>query len=131
MREQPAGSITLVFTDIEGSTRLLRELGEEAYRDALAEHRRVVREAFASGYEVDEEGDAFFYAFPTAGSAVAAVEQAMRALERGPIRIRVGMHTGEPALDPPKYVGLDVHRAARVMAAGHNGRSTVSTPISR
>jgi class 3 adenylate cyclase len=130
MREQPAGSITLVFTDIEGSTRLLRELGEEAYRDALAEHRRVVREAFASGYEVDEEGDAFFYAFPTAGSAVAAVEQAMRALERGPI-IRVGMHTGEPALDPPKYVGLDVHRAARVMAAGHNGRSTVSTPISR
>ena len=86
MREQPAGSITLVFTDIEGSTRLLRELGEEAYRDALAEHRRIVREAFAAGYEVDEEGDAFFYAFPTAGSAVAAVEQAVRALERGPIR---------------------------------------------
>ena len=108
MREQPTGSITLVFTDIEGSTRLLHELGEEAYRDALAEHRRVVREAFAAGYEVDEEGDAFFYAFPTAGSAVAAVEQAMRALEPGPIRIRVGIHTGEPILDPPKYIGLDV-----------------------
>jgi predicted ATPase/Tfp pilus assembly protein PilF len=126
MRKQPAGSITLVFTDIEGSTSLLRELGQEAYRDALAEHRRVVREAFASGYEVDEEGDAFFYAFPTARSAVAAVEQAMRALERGPIRIRVGMHTGEPALDPPKYVGLDVHRAARVMAAGHGGQVLLS-----
>src|SRR5262245_21914168 len=126
MREQPAGSITLVFTDIEGSTRLLRELGEEAYRDTLGEHRRVVREAFASGYEVDEEGDAFFYAFPTAASAVAAVEQAMRALERGPIRIRVGVHTGEPVLDPPKYVGLDVHRAARVMAAGHGGQVLLS-----
>ena len=126
MREQPTGSITLVFTDVEGSTRLLRELGEEAYRDALAEHRRVVREAFAAGYEVDEEGDAFFYAFPTAGSAVAAVEQAMRALEPGPIRIRVGMHTGEPVLDPPKYVGLDVHRAARVMAAGHGGQVLLS-----
>jgi class 3 adenylate cyclase len=64
-----------------------------------------VREAFASGYEVDEEGDAFFYAFTSAGTAVAAVEQAMRGLERGPIRIRVGMHTGEPVLDPPRYVG--------------------------
>ena len=126
MPEQPAGSVTLVFTDIEGSTRLLRELGEEAYRDALAEHRRVVRQAFASGYEVDEEGDAFFYAFETAGSAVAAVEQALRALERGPIRIRVGMHTGEPVLDPPKYVGLDVHHAARVMAAGHGGQVLLS-----
>jgi predicted ATPase/class 3 adenylate cyclase len=126
MREQPSGSVTLVFTDIEGSTRLLRELGEEGYRDALAAHRRVVREAFASGYEVDEEGDAFFYAFTTAGSAVAAVEQAMRGLERGPIRIRVGMHTGEPVLDPPKYVGLDVHRAARVMAAAHGAQVLLS-----
>jgi class 3 adenylate cyclase len=126
MREQPSGSVTLVFTDIEGSTRLLRELGEEGYRDALAAHRRVVREAFASGYEVDEEGDAFFYAITSAGSAVAAVEQAMRGLERGPIRIRVGMHTGEPVLDPPKYVGLDVHRAARVMAAAHGAQVLLS-----
>jgi len=126
MPEQPSGSVTLVFTDIEGSTGLLRELGEDAYRDALAEHRWVVRDAFASGYEVDEEGDAFFYAFPTAATAVAAVEQAMRGLERGPIRIRVGVHTGEPALDPPKYVGLDVHRAARVMAAGHGGQVLLS-----
>jgi predicted ATPase len=126
MREQPTGSVTLVFTDIEGSTRLLHEVGAEAYRDAIAEHRRVVREAFAAGYEVDEEGDAFFYAFPTAASAVAAVERAMRALDGGPIRIRVGIHTGEPVLDPPKYVGLDVHRAARVMAAGHGGQVLLS-----
>ena len=126
MREQPSGSVTLVFTDIEGSTRLLRELGAEAYRDALAWHRGVVREAFGSGYEVDEEGDAFFYAFPTAASAVAAVEQAVHALDGGPIRIRVGIHTGEPVLDPPKYVGLDVHRAARVMAAGHGGQVLLS-----
>jgi len=119
MREQPTGEVTFVFTDIEGSTRLLLELGAKAYREALAKHRRVVREAFATGYEVDEEGDAFFYAFPTAGSAVTAVEKCMRGLHGGAVRIRVGIHTGEPVLDPPKYVGLDVHRAARVMAAGH------------
>ncbi len=126
MPEQPTGSVTLVFTDIEASTGLLRELGAEAYREALAEHRRIVREAFASGYEVDEEGDAFFYAFPTAASAVAAVEEAMHALDGGRICIRVGIHTGEPILDPPKYVGLDVHRAARVMAAGHGGQVVLS-----
>ena len=120
------GSVTLVFTDIEGSTRLLHELGAEAYRDALGRHRRVVREAFTSGYEVDEEGDAFFYAFPSAAAAVAAVEQAMYGLDRGAVRIRVGIHTGEPVLDPPKYVGLDVHRAARVMAAGHGGQVLLS-----
>jgi class 3 adenylate cyclase len=62
--KQPSGTVTLVFTDIEGSTQLLHELGQQAYREALAEHRRVVREAFAAGYEVDYEGDAFFYAFP-------------------------------------------------------------------
>ena len=126
MPEQPAGSVTFVFTDIEGSTRLLRELGDDLYRSALSEHRRIVREAFAAGYEVDEEGDAFFYAFSTARSAVAAVERAMRGLEPGPIRIRVGVHTGEPVLDPPKYIGLDVHRAARVMAAGHGGQVLLS-----
>jgi len=126
MQEQPAGSVTLVFTDIEGSTRLLRELGDESYRDALAAHHRVVRDAFAAGYEVDEEGDAFFYAFETAGAAVAAVERAMRGLDSGPIRMRVGVHTGEPILDPPKYIGLDVHRAARVMAAGHGGQVLLS-----
>ena len=115
---QPSGTVTLVFTDIEGSTRLLEELGVDAYRDALAEHRRVVRDACAryDGYEVDYEGDAFFYAFASAQAAVAAVSEAMVGLDGGPIRIRVGIHTGEPALDPPKYVGLDVHRAARIMS---------------
>jgi predicted ATPase len=120
--------VTLVFTDIEGSTGLLGELGAERYRDALGEHRRVVREACAryDGYEVDYEGDAFFYAFASASAAVAAVREAVSGLEAGPIRIRVGIHTGEPALDPPKYVGLDVHQAARVMSAAHGGQVVVS-----
>jgi predicted ATPase/class 3 adenylate cyclase len=125
---QPAGTVTLVFTDIEGSTRLLEELGTDAYRDALAEHRQVVREACArhQGYEVDYEGDAFFYAFASARAAVSAVQDAMVGLEAGSVRIRVGIHTGEPALDPPKYVGMDVHRAARIMSTAHGGQVVLS-----
>ncbi|MDQ3122927.1 MAG: adenylate/guanylate cyclase domain-containing protein, partial [Actinomycetota bacterium] len=125
---QPSGTVTLVFTDVEGSTKLLEELGTDGYREALGEHRRVVREAFVShrGYEVDYEGDAFFYAFASAESAVFAVGEAMVGLEAGPIRIRVGVHTGEPALDPPKYVGMDVHRAARIMSAAHGGQVVLS-----
>ena len=117
-----------MFTDIEGSTRLLEELGTEAYRDALAEHRRIVREACArhAGYEVDTEGDSFFYAFRSAQHAVEAIAAAMRGLDGGPIRIRVGIHTGEPALDPPNYIGLDVHRAARIMASAHGGQVVLS-----
>jgi predicted ATPase/class 3 adenylate cyclase len=124
--EQPAGSITLVFTDIEGSTQLLRKLGEEGYRHALAEQRRIVRDAFAAGYEVDNEGDSFFYAFRSAPAAVDAVWRAMGELAPGPTRVRVGIHTGEPALDPPKYLGLDVHLAARIMSAGHGGQVLLS-----
>ena len=126
---QPSGTVTLVFTDIEGSTRLLEELGTGAYLAALAEHRRVVREACGrhQGYEVDYEGDAFLYAFGSAQAAVAAVSAAMVGLQQGPIRIRVGIHTGEPALDPPKYVGMDIHRAARIMAAAHGGQVVVSS----
>nr|MBA3427542.1 adenylate/guanylate cyclase domain-containing protein [Actinomycetota bacterium] len=125
---QPSGTVTLVFTDIEGSTALLHELGVDPYREALAEHRRIVREAFDGfeGYEVDYEGDAFFYAFSSGQGAVRAVSRAMAGLRAGPIRIRVGVHTGEPALDPPKYVGMDVHRAARLMSAGHGGQVLVS-----
>ena len=121
---QPSGSVTLVFTDIEGSTTLLAELGTTVYREALARHREIVREACARhrGYEVDYEGDAFFYAFPSAKEAVAAVREAMQGLSEGPIRIRVGIHTGEPELDPPKYVGFDVHLAARVAASAHGGQ---------
>jgi predicted ATPase/class 3 adenylate cyclase len=126
---QPSGTVTLVLTDVEGSTRLLEELGTDAYREALAEHRRVVREAFGAhrGYEVDNEGDAFFYAFASAQAAVSAVGEAMVGLETGPIRIRVGIHTGEPSLDPPKYVGMDVHRAARIMSAAHGGQAVLSS----
>ncbi|MDX6479877.1 MAG: hypothetical protein QOG85_387 [Gaiellaceae bacterium] len=124
MIEQPSGTVTLVFTDIEGSTRLLQELGEHRYREVRDEHHRIVRDAFArhAGYEVDNEGDAFFYAFASAASAVDAVSEVMHELEAGPVRIRAGMHTGEPALDPPKYLGMDVHLAARVMAAGSGGQ---------
>jgi predicted ATPase/class 3 adenylate cyclase len=125
---QPSGTVTLVFTDIEGSTELLRALGDERYADALDDHRRVVRDAFAhhDGYEVDVQGDSFFYAFASAAGAVRAVADATAALEPGPIRIRIGVHTGEPRRDPPTYIGLDVHKAARTMAAAHGGQVLLS-----
>lgn len=130
---QPSGQVTLVFSGIEGSTRLLEVPGTDAYREALAEHRRVVREACSrhSGYEVSYEGDALFYAFSSAREAVSAVSEAMAGLEQGPIRIRVGIHTGTPGLDPPKYVGLDVHFAARVMSSAHGGQVVVSASTAR
>src|SRR5438270_11337694 len=114
--EVPQGTVTFVFTDVEGSTRLLRELGPDAYARELAEHRRVVREAFAvrGGVEVDTQGDAFFYAFARAADALAAAEDAQRALDVGAIRMRVGLHTGEPVVVEEGYVGVDVHRAARI-----------------
>src|SRR5262249_41021044 len=126
---QPSGQVTLVFTDIEGSTKLLEELGTDAYREALAAHRTIVRSACArhSGYEVDYEGDAFFYAFSSAPEALAAVSEAMAGLAAGPIRIRVGIHTGSPELDPPKYVGMDVHLAARVMSSAHGSQVVCSS----
>jgi predicted ATPase/class 3 adenylate cyclase len=125
---QPAGTVTFVFTDIEGSTRLLDELGAAGYREALARHRGLVREACGRhrGYEVDYEGDAFFLAFHSPEDAVSAVSDAMAALAEGPIRVRVGIHTGEPVLDPPKYVGMDVHLAARVAASAHGGQVVLS-----
>jgi class 3 adenylate cyclase len=124
----PAGTVTFLFTDVEGSTRLLGELGAEGYADALAEHRRVLRDAFAAhgGVEVDTQGDAFFVAFPTAPGALAAAAQLTAALEDGPIRVRVGLHTGTPLLTEEGYVGEDVHRAARIAAAGHGGQVLVS-----
>ena len=128
MTVQPSGTVTLVFTDIEGSTALLDELGAEAFKEALADHRRALREAFGahSGYEVDDAGDGLFYAFASASAAVTAVAQAMASLADGPVRIRVGVHTGEPLLDPPKYVGPDVHKAARIMSAAHGGQVLLS-----
>jgi predicted ATPase/class 3 adenylate cyclase len=127
--ELPAGTVTFLFTDVEGSTRLLHELGSEAYAAALAEHRRVVREACAGhgGVEVDTQGDAFFVAFPTAPGAVAAATEITSALVPGPIHVRIGLHTGTPLVTAEGYVGADVHRAARIAAAGHGGQVLVSS----
>lgn len=123
----PAGTVTLLFTDIEGSTRLLAELGD-AYVELLSEHRTEVRRAFTAhgGIEVDTQGDAFFYAFASARSAVRAAGEVQEALERGRTRIRIGIHTGEPMLTDEGYVGMDVHRAARIMGAGHGGQVLIS-----
>lgn len=128
MVDQPSGTVTLVFTDIEASTRLLSEVGQDSYRAALDHHRRLLRQTFGQhqGYEVDAQGDAFFFAFSTASEAVAAVQEAVAELESGPIRVRVGIHTGEPGLDRPGYIGIDVHRAARISAAGHGGQVLLS-----
>ena len=120
--------MTFLFTDVEGSTRLLHELGAEAYAEALAEHRRVLRVVFAAegGVEVDTQGDAFFYVFADARAAVAAAAAANVALEPGLIRIRMGLHTGEGLLTGEGYVGEDVHLGARIAAAGHGGQVLVS-----
>jgi predicted ATPase/class 3 adenylate cyclase/Flp pilus assembly protein TadD len=128
VRELPSGTVTMLFTDIEGSTRLLEELGPERYREALREHRRVLRDAFErhAGHEVDYEGDAFFVAFQDAAAAVGAARDAQAALDGGPVRVRMGVHTGRPLPDPPKYVGVDVHLAARIMSAGHGGQVLLS-----
>lgn len=130
MRELPSGTVTFLFTDIEGSTKLLHELGAERYADALEEHRRVLREAFArhGGVEVDTQGDAFFVAFSRASDAAAAAAEAVGALGDGVVSVRVGLHTGEPLVRDGGYVGPDVHLAARVMSAAHGGQVLASQP---
>src|ERR671922_252353 len=127
-RRLPFGTVTFLFTDIEGSTQLLRELGPERYADALDKHRLTLRKAFSThgGVEVDTQGDAFFVAFPTAGGALAAAQDAKDALADGPIRVRMGIHTGTPHVTAEGYVGVDVHRAARIAAAGHGGQVLLS-----
>ena len=124
MPELPTGTVTFLFTDIEGSTRLLDEQGE-AYADLLEEHRCVLRAAFDrhGGVEVDTQGDAFFIAFPSAAGALAAAAEAQESLS---IPVRMGIHTGEPTLTAEGYVGIDVHRAARICAAGHGRQVVVS-----
>jgi class 3 adenylate cyclase len=126
--ELPAGTVTFLFTDVEGSTKLLQSLGAEAYADALAGHRRVIREACAAegGVEVDTQGDAFFFAFETARGALAAAAAVTEALAPGPIHVRVGLHTGTPLVTDEGYVGHDVHRAARIAAVGHGGQVLVA-----
>jgi predicted ATPase/class 3 adenylate cyclase len=124
----PSGTVTFLFTDIEGSTKLLHKLGAEPYAEALAEHRHILREAFDrhGGVEVDTQGDAFFYAFPTAPGALEAVREGQDALASGPIHVRVGIHTGTPHLTDEGYVGEDVHKGARIGAAGHGGQVLIS-----
>jgi predicted ATPase len=126
-RELPTGTVTFLFTDIEGSTRLLQELGD-GYAEVLAEHHRALRGVWARhrGVEVDTAGDAFFVAFARASEAVAAAAAAQRALAAGPVRVRMGIHTGEPFAEVEKYVGIDVHRAARIAAAAHGGQVLLS-----
>ena len=133
MRQLPRGTVTMLFTDIEGSTRLLQELGRDAYVRALTDHRRLLREAFTrhGGVEVEMQGDSFFFAFARAGDAVRAAAEGQRALAghpwpSEPIRVRIGIHTGEPIVNEGLYAGLDVHRAARVMSAAHGGQVLIS-----
>jgi predicted ATPase/class 3 adenylate cyclase len=127
-RELPWGTVTFLFTDVEGSTRLLHALGAEAYARELAEHRRVLRDAFAAhgGVEVDTQGDALFYAFSAAPGALAAARAATEALAAGPIRVRMGLHTGTPHLTGEGYVGEAVHLGARIAAAAHGGQVLLS-----
>jgi predicted ATPase/class 3 adenylate cyclase len=128
MRDLPSGTVTFLFTDVEGSTKLLHKLGADEYAQALAEHRRILREAFSAhgGVEVDTQGDAFFVAFPTAPGALEAAAEALEGLAPGPIRVRIGVHTGTPHVVEEGYVGVDVHRAARIAAAGHGGQVLIS-----
>jgi predicted ATPase/class 3 adenylate cyclase/tetratricopeptide (TPR) repeat protein len=133
MRDLPTGTVTLLFTDIEGSTRLLQQLGDR-YADLLGEYRQLLRAAFQqwNGHEVDTQGDAFFVAFTRATDAVSGAVAAQRSLvshvwpEGVVVLARMGLHTGEPALSTEGYTGLDVHHAARIMNAGHGGQVLLS-----
>jgi len=129
----PGGTVTFLFTDIEGSTRLLQELGDE-YGQVVADHRRLLRDVFAAagGREVDTQGDAFFYSFTRARDAVRGAVEGQRALashawpQDAQVRVRMGLHTGEPHVGDEGYIGMDVVRAARICSAGHGGQILVS-----
>jgi predicted ATPase/class 3 adenylate cyclase len=131
----PTGLVTFLFTDIEGSTRLLQELGAR-YGEALAQERALLRAAFDrwGGYEVDTQGDAFFVAFTNASDALACAAEAQRALaevtwpDSAVVRVRIGLHSGAPEIAAGGYVGLDVHRGARICSAGHGGQILLSQP---
>ena len=133
MAALPGGTVTFLFTDVEGSTRLLQELGD-SYGDVVRDHRRLLREHLGDkgGTEVDTQGDAFFYSFPRARDAATGAVAAQRALaehdwpERAQVRVRMGLHTGEPSVGEEGYLGLDVVRAARICSAGHGGQILLS-----
>jgi predicted ATPase/class 3 adenylate cyclase len=124
----PTGTVTFLFTDIEASTKLLHELGAGQYARELARHRSILREAFSAhgGVEIDTQGDACFAAFTDAQGAVNAARQAQLGLRNGPVAVRVGVHSGEPLVWAEGYVGVDVHRGARICAAAHGGQVIVS-----
>jgi predicted ATPase/class 3 adenylate cyclase len=123
----PSGTVTFLFTDVAGSTKLLQERGD-SYADLLAAHREIVRDALRrhSGVEVDTQGDAFFAAFSSASNAAAAAGEISDRLQDGPLRVRIGIHTGEPLVTQEGYVGLDVHRAARIAVAANGGQAVLS-----
>jgi predicted ATPase len=128
--ELPVGTVTFLFTDIEGSTRLIEVLGEDGYVDALGEHQRLLRDAFRAhgGVEVGTQGDAFLYVFADPGQGLAAAARGQQALASGPVRVRMGLHTGHVRLtrEGDDYTGREVHRAARIAATGHGGQIVVS-----
>jgi class 3 adenylate cyclase len=133
MSELPAGTVTFLFSDIEGSTRLLERLGD-GYADVHRDHRRILREELdqAGGREVDTQGDAFFFSFARAREAARGAVAAQRALaahawpEGVEVKVRMGLHTGEPTVAEEGYVGMDVVRAARICSAGHGGQILLS-----
>ena len=133
MPELPTGTVTFVFTDVEGSTRFVRDLGD-AYVGVVADHRRLVREALRQrdGYEVDCRGDEFLLAFQKPTDAVETAVAIQRSHNshtwpgERPVRVRIGIHTGTPAIEDDDYVGLDVHWVARLSAAGHGGQVLLS-----
>src|ERR671923_366392 len=133
MAELPTGAVTFLFTDIEGSTRLVKQL-RERYTQVLADHQRLLRDAFGAhrGHEVDTQGDSFFVAFASARDAVLAAVEGQLALSSHPwpdgveIKVRMGLHTGQAVVAGDRYTGLAVHRAARIGAAAHGGQILVS-----
>ncbi len=134
MPNLPSGTVTFLFSDIEGSTSLLKRLGDAGYAELLTTHRRLVRDTFAAydGQEIDTQGDAFFYSFPRARNAVAAAVDVQRAHasarwpDAADVRLRIGLHTGEPAIGDEGYTGLDVVRASRLAAIGRGGQVLLS-----
>jgi class 3 adenylate cyclase/DNA-binding CsgD family transcriptional regulator len=133
-RDLPTGTVTFLFSDIEGSTRLLKQLGRERYGALLSEHNALLRDAFAGhgGVEIDRQGDAFFFVFRSAGTAIAGAVAAQRAMhgfewpDDGVVKVRMGLHTGEASVSGEGYVGFAVHQAARIGDLGHGGQILVS-----